>query len=279
MEPSKQEIINEFTKSLKKLCNSMGYVLIENEMIEDLEKERNQLRFLKNFNINNFDMVSKNIDKSKSQIFQDIFVLSELNFKKNGFFVEFGAADGLIGSNSFLLEKEFNWNGILSEPAFFWIDSLKKNRSTYISNKCVWSKSGEKLIFREIDHAKQLSTLESFKDLDKHSKERIEGKNYYVESISLNDLLEEYKAPKKIDYISIDTEGSELEIIKKFDFEKYSVKIFTIEHNFTENRQLIYDLMIENGYVRKYESLSNMDDWYVLDESKKVIENKSNFAF
>ena len=55
---------------------------------------------------------------------------------------------------------------------------------------------------------------------------------YDVETITLNDLIAENTDKKSIDYISIDTEGSEYEIIKNFDFNKYAVEIFTIEHNY-----------------------------------------------
>ena len=56
-------------------------------------------------------------NESKSQYRQDLFVLSELEFKRDGFFVEFGATNGINGSNSFILEKNFGWKGILAEPA------------------------------------------------------------------------------------------------------------------------------------------------------------------
>ena len=69
------------------------------------------------------------IDLSKSQIRQDLFVLSELRFKQNGYFVDFGATNGLDISNSYLLETQFNWKGILAEPAKKWHKDLKKQKS------------------------------------------------------------------------------------------------------------------------------------------------------
>ena len=89
------------------------------------------------------------------------------------------------------------------------------------------------------------------------------GDIFNVKTISLYDLLEKYNAPKYIDYLSIDTEGSEYEILKNFDFEKYVFKIITCEHNHTDMREKIYTLLTNNGYVRKYENLSQWDDWYV----------------
>lgn len=68
---------------------------------------------------------------SKSQLLQDVFVLHELNFKEGGFFVEFGATNGVELSNSHLLEKEFHWQGILAEPARVWYDDLKKSLLLY----------------------------------------------------------------------------------------------------------------------------------------------------
>jgi hypothetical protein len=67
-----------------------------------------------------------------------------------------------------------------------------------------------------------------------------------------------------IDYISIDTEGSEYEIIENFDFNYYDVKVLTIEHNYEEShRTKIYEKLIKAGYARKYTEISHQDDWYV----------------
>ena len=74
--------------------------------------------------------------KSKSQIRQDLFVLSHLGFKKNGFFVEFGATDGVSLSNTYLMENLFEWNGILAEPATCWHKELKNNRTCNIETNC-----------------------------------------------------------------------------------------------------------------------------------------------
>jgi len=77
--------------------------------------------------------------------------------------------------------------------------------------------------------------------------------------------LADHGAPKGIDYISVDTEGSEYDIMVAFDFDKYNVKIFTIEHGWddTPSRQNVYELMTSKGYERKLKEISGWDDWYV----------------
>jgi FkbM family methyltransferase len=202
------------------------------------------------------------LKKSNSQLRQDLFVLSELNFKKNGFFVEFGATNGIDLSNTYLLEKEFGWNGILAEPAKIWHKNLKSNRAANIETKCVWSESHSILNFNQVDFA-ELSTINHFSSLDSHKEARKSGSVYEVETISLNDLLSNFDAPSKIDYLSIDTEGSEFEILKDFHFHKYQFSVITCEHNFTPMREKIYSLLTQNGYVRKYPHLSQFDDWYI----------------
>ena len=215
-------------------------------------------------------------DKSKSQIEQDLFVLHELDNKRNGYFVEFGATNGLDLSNTHLLEKEFGWTGILAEPAHIWHNDLLKNRSCHISFDCVWSKSGETLEFNEVSAA-ELSTIDSFSGSDGHSQTRAEGKKYNVYTVSLIDLLKKYNAPKDIDYLSIDTEGSEYDILSAFDFDAYNIKIITCEHNYTPMQEKIYKLLTSKGYTRKFTECSYFDDWYVLNE-RTDMELRDEFA-
>tara|TARA_Y100001968_G_scaffold311662_1_gene333993 strand:+ start:101 stop:1309 length:1209 start_codon:yes stop_codon:yes gene_type:complete len=229
------------------------------------ERKGIDISFIENMNYQYKSNCLKYIGLSKSDLRQDLFALSELNFKKAGYFVEFGACDGLVGSNSYLLEKVFQWNGILAEPSSFWHPKLHRNRSVNIETRCVWKSSNDELIFKEIDKYHQLSTIDSFSDSDKGSKYRKCGRNYKVKTISLLDLLEKYRAPREIDYLSIDTEGSEYEILKNFDFNKYRIKVITCEHNFTSLRDKIYELLSSKGYKRKFTKISRVDDWYVLN--------------
>lgn len=202
------------------------------------------------------------LPSSKAQLHQDLFVLSELDFLRNGYFVEFGATDGKTLSNTYLLEKRFAWTGILAEPARCWHKALRRNRKSLLDTRCVWSTSGKRLLFNETEIG-ELSTIDSFSSSDGHKAGREIGIRYEVETTSLLDLLDYHCAPRLIDYLSVDTEGSELDILSTFDFDKYSFRVISVEHNFTESRERIRALLEKNGYVRVHEWLSRWDDWYV----------------
>lgn len=229
----------------------------------ELDRSYEDLEFLKAFSPSNYQWMIPLLSKSRSQLRQDLFVLSEVECKKGGYFVEFGAANGIDLSNTFLLEKEFSWTGILAEPARVWQKHLKTNRpNTFIETQCVWKNSNSRLTFNETE-VPELSTVDSFSDKDSHRNTRLEGRKYEVQTISMHDLLVKYSAPKYIDYLSIDTEGSEYEILKAFDFNEFSFGIITVEHNYTPQRELIFALLTSHGYERKYEMISEFDDWYV----------------
>lgn len=210
-------------------------------------------------------LIYEHIAKSKySQINQDIWVLRSTNFKRNGYFVDFGAGDGVVLSNSYLLETNYNWGGIVCEPNKIFHENLANTRKCFVDHRCVYSETGKDLKFLAVTNNPELSSVEEYAFLgDEFSNVRKDNESYFVPSITLNDLLEHYNAPINIDYMSIDTEGSEYDILQAFDFSKYNVNLFTIEHNWMPPRQKIYDLMVSNGYMRVHEEYSRWDDWYI----------------
>ena len=205
--------------------------------------------------INFYRFVLKNFKKSKSQVFQDLFVLFYSNKKKNGNFIEIGGGNGIDISNSYILEKNYKWNGIICEPNSLLEESIKKNRSADLIKKPITEKCENKIAFYENKDPYQSSVL----------KTKTSQKKVFLKSLCLNHLILKKKLINKIDYISIDTEGNEFEIIKNFNFKKFKIKILTIEHNFeTSKRNKIYQLMKKNNYTRVFKHLSYMDDWYLM---------------
>ena len=200
------------------------------------------------------------IDSAKSQIGQDLFVLLNLQFKKNGFFVEFGATDGIQLSNTWLLEKEFSWKGILAEPARRYHKAVRQNRAAHIEESCIWHTTGEYLWF---DERGELSGIAGSSCTEKSFPKKVAGLRYQVPSISVNDLLGKYNAPRSIDYLSVDTEGTEYEILASIDFNSYDIQIITVEHNFETQREAIHELLTRHGYKRRFVHLSLHDDWFV----------------
>ena len=209
--------------------------------------------------------------RSTSALRQDLFALLVSSFKKKGYFVEFGACDGIFVSNTFLLEKDFKWQGILCEPARIWHKDLIRNRNCHISTYAVDSESKKQLQFTEYV-SPGLSRSGNRSPTGENGRIK---KRYVVESISLEDLLEKFSAPKKIDFISIDTEGSEFQILSNFDFTKYEISSFAVEHNYGPDKKLVRDLMLRNGYHEVLQELSRYEAWFVLDS--KLENFTSNF--
>jgi len=142
------------------------------------------------------------------------------------------------------------------------MDALKKNRpnSIYV-DKAVYNQSGLKLSF---DIANDFDLLSGLSDTICHlHKQRVDANKttIIVETVTLNDMLEQANAPAFIDYISLDVEGVEFEILSIFDFSKHMFGLIDVEHNWIEpKRTQIRDLLISNGYV--YLKENQWDDSY-----------------
>lgn len=200
---------------------------------------------------------------SKSQLRQDMWIAIASGFKRNGIFVEIGAADGVTLSNTFMLEKVLGWRGVLVEPSVFWHDNLKENRIAQIDTRCCTGESGRAIKFFATRNP-LLSSISTNRFSDSHASERFQGVESSVLSVSLNDIFIEYKLPLEIDYLSIDTEGNELEILTNFDFNRFKFKFATIENGFdAEKSTKIQNLLAMHGYTKVHEDLSEFDDFYI----------------
>jgi len=186
-----------------------------------------------------------------SQLGQDLKVLEFYKHKKEGFFIEIGASDGIKMSNTYLLEKHYNWRGICVEPIQKIYNELRNNRPhSMCCNSAIYSRSGINVTFDVAINNDTLSGISKY--ISKYYKTKINSNKVQiiVKTLSFNDLLEKYNAPLFIDYLSLDTEGSELEILKSINFKKYIFGLIDVEHNYIEKtRMRIKKLLTSNGYV------------------------------
>ena len=202
-----------------------------------------------------------------SQIGQDKWVHSVLGDKKTGYFVELGACDGLICSNTLFFEKNLNWNGICIEPNDLYFGDLHKNRKCNISNDLIYSSEGEKLNF---------SSCGTVSGIIDENIGPFTKKDTYVskKSNTLKNVFDFFDAPKIIDYLSLDVEGQEYNILKTFPFDKYTFRCITVEHNAphigTKQQMLIREILEKNGYtfVKGNDDIHNwrhgpIDDFYI----------------
>ena len=194
---------------------------------------------------------------SYSQIEQDLHVIKYFDYKKNGYFVDIGANDGIDLSNTYLLEKKYGWKGICIEAIPSIFNKLKKNRPDIITiESAVYNINGSTV---EMSEANMLSGIT--KDIDKHMQAK-SGKNIKQTTKTLTKILEENNSPTYIDYMSLDTEGSEYKILQGIDFNKYTFGYINIEHNNVEPRRTqMRKLLEQNDYV--YLAENQFDDDYV----------------
>jgi FkbM family methyltransferase len=202
--------------------------------------------------------------QSSAQLFQDLYVTYKLGNKTDGYFVEFGACDGVKFSNTLLLEADLAWRGILAEPLPAWQQGLHANRRARIDHRCVWRRSGETLEILEVAKNPELTSIKSYAGSDYHGVDRpADGKVFRVETVSLTDLLAQHGAPELIDYISVDVEGAELDALEGLDFERFKPRVITVEHNYLKDKRGAIELLLgAQGFVREFEDFSQFDDWY-----------------
>lgn len=183
-------------------------------------------------------------------------------------FLEAGADDGISLSNTYFYEKELSWGGLLFEPNTDMYLEAVKIRNVPILNIALSNKNGIAQFRRNVGYTRSLSGLVETHDVAyTGSNGRIQqeinehgGSSEIIDvvTLTLNNVLEMY-GMKEFEFMSLDTEGSELLILENFDFEKHLIKIFTMENNFNESKHR--EFMASKGY--KLFTKIAIDDVYV----------------
>ena len=151
--------------------------------------------------------------------------------KKKGFFVEIGAFDGVEGSNCLYFENNQAWSGIAVEPSKTQFSKLKKNRKCSVLNHAI-SSSEKEVEFYEVHQ--ELAQMSGINDINYSTKDIVEKdikskiNKYKLKTTTFNKII---PFDKIIDYLSIDIEGGELEVLKTIDFTKYVIKVISVENN------------------------------------------------
>lgn len=200
------------------------------------------------------------VKESRGQFFQDIAGLHFCEKKVGGNFVEVGTGNGVHLSNSYLMEKHFGWNGILFEPDRRFHSSIRATRSAILDTRAAFSEDGLNLTFVEAAEGGELSSLQGFHFGGKKRR----GTTYETRTVTLTTALKEQQFPSEIDFMSIDTEGSELEVLRGLDLSHYNIRFMTIEHNLdAEKREQILSYLQPYGYQQVCPELSHIDIWLV----------------
>jgi len=206
-------------------------------------------------------------DKYLSRFFDDNYI---------GTCIDVGADDGISGSNTYYFEQK-GWFSLCIEPipeSFNKCCSIRKN----VVNCCVADYDKENIEFNIVKlHSGNTAAISSLK-IDERL---IESHNHLINSIekisvkvkSLNTILKENNIPKTIDFISIDTENTELDVLKGLDFNMYNVKFLIVENNFNEN--LIENYLTSKNFKKIHRHAVN--DFYVNNNYLQVIIN-NNFT-
>ena len=207
-----------------------------------------------------------------SQGGQDIYVKRILKEKRDGYFVEIGANNGITMSNTYLLEKNYGWKGICLEATPYRINELTNNRPNSICiNAAVFSESNLELDFTT-------TVIDILNVITEYAEIALDFLNQSgiiikVNTKTLTDILNENNAPEVIDYLSIDTNGSDYKVLEGIDFIKYKFKIITIKNSLIPEKQnRIKEILTLNGYslLQTVNMVDNISDDIYVDNSINV---------
>lgn len=192
-----------------------------------------------------------------SQAGQDEWVAKIFNYKKDGYYLDVGAYDGLHISNTVFFEKHLGWKGICIEALPRAYEQLCMNRNSVNLNIAITNYDGKCFIN---DNSSLSGISEVYTGIE-------------VECRTLESALLEHNAPSYIDYLSIDIEGNEYRSLKNFNFKKWTIGVITVEHNLYLNgptlKNDLHKLLSDNNFIRVVEDVTSpsgtepFEDWYI----------------
>lgn len=232
-----------------------------NNRIEDLQtRQLIDLRDEVRKHTRLFEMCNQEIDrpttslphKFTSQSSEDILIYDFFKQYSSGFFVEAGAYDGVTFSNTFLLES-LGWKGLLVEPHPKMADFCRRNRpnSTVVQSALGSDESEGHIVFYCADDPRggaPLSfTVADSDHLDRCNKEGCDITPIKVPITTLNSILS--PLTDKVDFLSLDAEGVEVDILKGFDLLKFQPELLLIEHQGDDRDVIVSEYLLYNGYI------------------------------
>jgi len=201
----------------------------------------------------------KSPPKSQSQFGQDLLTLEYHNYKRGGTYLEIGVHDGENNNNTVLMDQKYGWNGICVDP---FMENME-HRSCQKFYVALGSEPG-KADFRygpnENSHS-GLSGLDKFATTDDNKKWKKKVRDFEMKKVLVRtpeDVFTEANLPPVVDYMSLDVEGAEMDILQSFPFDKYCVKYATIETNNDKDKEKeMEEFMRKRGY--KFEKHEGVD--------------------
>lgn len=180
--------------------------------------------------------------------------------RRHGFFVDVGAYDGVDLSNSYHFEQ-IGWSGVLVEPDPDRAANCiaQRPRSRTFCCAAVGSPLTTEIVFHRADAGVYSTTRLN----DDHAK-RVAGMGMAlaemrVPAMTLDSILEEVGAGK-VDFVSIDVEGGEMDVLEGFDIRRWAPEIVVVESNTRTRLDGIRDYFVCHGYA--YCHSIDVNDFY-----------------
>ncbi len=216
-------------------------------------------------------MSDTNTPEYHSQYQQDL-ITNQLLFrhKRNGFFVDVGAYDGITGSNTYFFENILDWNGVCVEPIPTIFNKLKDARKSINLQACAWTENTKKKFTCISGYAEMLSGLSDQYHPDHVNRINTEAQQHNdkiefidMDCIDINDILS-LSAGKTIDLLSIDTEGSEFQILSHIDYNKHDISVIVMENNYNDDD--VRQMLVSNGYEFLFRQ--QIDDVFIKSDGR-----------